>query len=118
MRRSDLVHRLGDHDIGSGQKALTAALLTGLVAPHVVNQLADALKADDALVGFIIAATIRQRCDEARLERRLWQLQDAIWAKKRRLRVDRERVYLASFRPHVEVQTERAVPSPIFVAAM
>jgi hypothetical protein len=34
-----------------------------------------------------------------------------------RSRVERERVYLASFRPHIQVQTERAVPSPIFVAA-
>ncbi len=29
-----------------------------------------------------------------------------------------ERAYVAAFRPHLQVQTERAVPSPIFVAAL
>src|SRR5260370_42381875 len=38
--------------------------------------------------------------------------------KKRRLRVESERAYVAAFRPHLHVQTERAVPSPIFVAAL
>ena len=38
--------------------------------------------------------------------------------KKRRVRVENERAYLASFRPRLQVQTERAVPSPIFVAAL
>jgi hypothetical protein len=37
---------------------------------------------------------------------------------KRRWRVESERAYCASFRPHVQVQTERTIPSPIFVAAM
>ena len=33
-------------------------------------------------------------------------------------RVDRERAYRASFRPHLQVQTERTVPSTIFIAAL
>src|SRR5439155_21617752 len=33
-------------------------------------------------------------------------------------RVEIERAYRVSFRPHLQVQTERVVPSPIFVAAM
>ena len=33
-------------------------------------------------------------------------------------RIESERAYRASFRPHLQVQTERAVPSPIFVAAL
>ena len=41
-----------------------------------------------------------------------------MWGKKRRLRVASERAYLAAFRAHLQVQTERTVPSPIFVAAM
>jgi hypothetical protein len=118
MSRSDLVHRLGDHDIGSGQKALTAALLTGLVAPHVVNHLTGVLEADDALVGFVIRATRRQKRDEARLDHTLWKIGDAMCGKKRCRRVEIERAYLASFRPHIQVQTERVVPSPIFVAAL
>ena len=101
MSRSELVHRLGYRDIGSGHKALSALLLRGLVAPHVANHLADALEADPALVGSVIDATVGQKRDEAR-ERR----------------IESERAYLASFRPHLHVQTERAVPSPIFVAAL
>ena len=118
MSRSDLVHRLGDHGIGSGHEALTAALLNGSVSPQMANQLADALEADDALVGFVIRATRRQKRDEARLDRPLWKLTDAMWGKKRRLRVESERAYLACFRSHLQVQTERAVPSPIFIAAL
>jgi hypothetical protein len=38
--------------------------------------------------------------------------------KKRQRRVERERAYLACCRPHLQVQTERVVPSPIFIAAM
>jgi hypothetical protein len=101
MSRSELVHRLGYRDIGSGHKVLSALLLRGLVAPHVANHLADALEADPALVGSVIDATMGQKRDEAR-ERR----------------IESERAYLASFRPHLHVQTERAVPSPIFVAAL
>jgi hypothetical protein len=101
MSRSELVHRLGYRDIGSGHKALSALLLRGFVAPHVANHLADALEADPALVGSVIDATVGQKRDEAR-ERR----------------IESERAYLASFRPHLHVQTERAVPSPIFVAAL
>jgi hypothetical protein len=33
-------------------------------------------------------------------------------------RAESERAYRASFRPHLQVQTERQVPSPIFVAAL
>jgi hypothetical protein len=33
-------------------------------------------------------------------------------------RAESERAYRASFHPHLQVQTERQVPSPIFVAAL
>jgi hypothetical protein len=118
MSRSDLVHRLGYGDTESGHEALTAALLTGLVVPQMANFLTDAIEADHALVGSVIAATMRQKRDEARLDHPLWKLQDAMSAKKRRRRVESERAYCNSFRPHLQVQTERAVPSPIFVAAL
>jgi hypothetical protein len=118
MSRSDLVRRLGYRDIGSGHEALSAVLLSGLVAPHMANHLADAVEADDALLGSVIGATTRQKRDETRLDHTLWKLQDVMLGKKRRLRVESERAYVAAFRPHLHMQTERAVPSPIFVAAL
>jgi hypothetical protein len=101
MSRSDLVRRLHYRDLGSGHKALSAVLLTGVLAPHVANHLAEALEVDDALVGAVLDATMRQKRDEGRGQR-----------------VESERAYRVSFRPHLQVQTERAVPSPIFVAAL
>jgi hypothetical protein len=83
MSRNDLVQRLGYRDPESGQQALRAVMLSGLVAPAVANHFADALDADEALVGSVIEATIRQKRDEARLDRTLWKLQDAISGKKR-----------------------------------
>jgi hypothetical protein len=101
ISRSDLVHRLGYRDIGSGHKALTELLLTGVLTSHIAKHLANALEVDDALVEAVIGATTRQKRDE-----------------RRRRRVEIEQAYLASFRPHLQVQTERAVPSPIFIAAL
>src|SRR5712671_2100580 len=69
MSRTDLVHRLGYRDISSGHKALSAVLLTGVLAPHVANHLAEALEVDDAVVGAVIDATMRQKRDEARGQR-------------------------------------------------
>jgi hypothetical protein len=86
MSRGDLVHRLGYRDDDSGQEVLSAAMLTGVVTPQLANRLADALETDNALVGFVIGATMRQSRDEARLHRTLWKLQDAMSGKKRRLR--------------------------------
>jgi len=101
ISRTDLVRRLGYRDISNGHKALSAVLLTGVVPPHSAKHLANALQVDDALVGSVVGATTRQRRDEAS-----------------RRRVKSERAYRACFRPHLQVQTERAVPSPIFVAAL
>jgi hypothetical protein len=50
LSRTDLVHRLRYRDIGSGHKALSAVLLTGVLAPHVANHIAQALEVDDAAV--------------------------------------------------------------------
>jgi hypothetical protein len=99
--RTDLVRRLSYRDISNGHKALTAALLNGSVAPQMANRLADALETDEALVESVIGATESQKWDEAAARRG-----------------ESERAYLASFRPHLQVQTEHAVPSPIFVAAL
>jgi hypothetical protein len=97
ITRSDLVRRLGYRDIGSGHRAVSELLLTGVMPRHVAKHLANALDIEDALVE---SATL-QKCDEAR-----------------RRRIEGERAYLTSFRPHLQVQTERSVPSPIFVAAL
>lgn len=118
LSRNDLIQRLRYDDIDSGYKAFSTALLTGVVTPHLAHHLADALESDDALVGAVIVATTRQKRDEARLDRILWNRIDAITGKKRRPRVESERAYRASFRPHLQAQTERQVPSPIFVAAL
>jgi hypothetical protein len=118
MNRSNLARQLGYRDSRSGHEALSAVLLTGSVVPQLASHLAGALEAEDAVVGAVIDATARQKRDEARLDRTLWKLQDAMSGKKRRLRVENERAYLTSFRPHIQVRTARAVPSPIFVAAL
>jgi hypothetical protein len=101
ISRSDLVHRLGYRDIGSGHKALSEMLLTGMAGAHIAKPLAEALEVDDALVESVIGAATNQKHDEAGARR-----------------VESERAYCNSFRPHLQVQTERAVPSPIFVAAL
>ena len=101
MSRTDLVHRLGYRDLAGGHKALSATLLTGVTAPLIEDHLAGALNADETLVRAVIAATREQKRDEAS-----------------RTRNDRERAYRALFRQHLQVQTERIVPSPIFVAAL
>jgi hypothetical protein len=88
MSRSDLVRRLGYRDIGSGVEALSATMLTGVITAQLADHLAGALEANDALVGSVIDATMRQKRDEARLDHPLWKLQDAISGKKRRLRVN------------------------------
>jgi hypothetical protein len=101
LSRTDLVRRLGYRDLAGGHKALSATLLTGVIAPLIEHHLAGALNADETLVRAVIAATRQQQRDEAC-----------------RMRNGTERAYRASFRPHLQVQTERIVPSPIFVAAL
>jgi hypothetical protein len=101
ITRTELVSRLGYRDLGKGHKALGAALTTGLVPPQVARHLAYALETGEGLVDAVMAATARQKRDET----------------GRRV-VESEGTYRASFRPHLQVQTERYVPSPIFVAAL
>jgi hypothetical protein len=57
---------------------------------HIANRLAEALEVDDALFRAEIEATMRQERDEARGRR-----------------AESERAYRASFRPYLQVQTER-----------
>jgi hypothetical protein len=101
LSRSDLVRRLGYRNLSGGHRALSTALLSGVVASQIADHLATALEADETLVAAVVYARSQQKDDEAR-----------------RFRFEREQVYSDSFRPHLQVQTERRVPSPIFVAAL
>jgi hypothetical protein len=101
MSRSDLVRRLGYRDVSGGHKALSTALLTGVTAPQIEHHLASALEVGECLIRAVIEATRKQKDDEAG-----------------RSRIQSERAYSNSFRPHLQVQTERRVPSPIFGAAL
>jgi hypothetical protein len=101
MGRSDLVRRLGYRNVAGGHRALSTTLLTGIIAPLIAKHLASALEADETVVAAVMNATSQQTSDEAS-----------------RLRIEREQVYSDLFRPHIQVQTERVVPSPIFIAAL
>jgi hypothetical protein len=94
ISRSELVSRLGYRQIGKGHKALTAALMTGTVPPHMGKHLAVALEVDDTLVDAVVAATTRQQQDEARA-----------------LILAREAAYRAAFKPHLRTETTRTIPS-------
>src|SRR6266481_2005645 len=69
ITRTELVSRLGHRDLGKGHKALSAMLLTGVLAPQVANHLAEALEVDDALVESVIGTTTHQKRDESRKRR-------------------------------------------------
>jgi hypothetical protein len=101
LSRTDLVQRFGYRDLNSGHRALTEFLLTGMVPSFVEKKLAHALEIDQDLIDTLLLATARQIHDEARSQK-----------------LANEEVYQAAFRAHLQVQTERPVPSPIFVAAL
>jgi hypothetical protein len=101
LTRTDLVRRLGYRGLTSGQSALSAFLLTGVVPPFVEKKLASVLEVQQDLIDTLLLTTARQLNDEARTQ---------ILA--------REGAYRAAFQPHLQVQTERRNPSPIFIAAL
>jgi hypothetical protein len=76
-------------------------LHTGIVPPFVGRKLAGVLEVEEDLIDTVLLATARQLHDEARTQ---------ILAK--------EEAYRAAFRPHLQVETERQNPSPIFIAAL
>jgi hypothetical protein len=100
LTRRGLAERLGFRDLTKGHQALSKIMLTGTVPPSITN-LAGALEADPSLIDEAISATARQQ--EAEQQRQL---------------IGREEAYRAAFRPHLQIQTERTVPSPIFLAAL
>lgn len=101
LSRSALARRLGYSDLNAGHRALTIFLKTGSTPPMIARRLADALEVEPALVDQVFVATARQQHDEVRA--RILQ---------------HERLYREAFRPHLQIQTQRSVPAPIFVAAL
>ena len=101
LSRSELVRRLGYRQIGKGHAALGKVMTTGTVPPHIGKHLAEALETHDALVDAVIAATVRQQHDEARVQILV-----------------QETAYDAAFKPHLRTETTRTIPQPIFVAAL
>jgi len=101
ISRTELVRRLGYRDVGNGHKALSELLTTGKMPPLIAQHLADALQVDAALVADVMAANARQQQDEA-CQRIL----------------TREVAYRTAFKPHLRCETERAIPEPLFVAAL
>jgi hypothetical protein len=101
LTRTDLVRRLGYENSTNGHRALTELLMSSFQSPTITPRLADALEVEPDLLDQVWMATARQQHDEARAQI-----------------LERERAYRAAFRPHLQIQTERRVPSPIFVAAL
>src|SRR6516164_4846516 len=101
MSRTELVQRLAYRDVGNGHKALSELLTTGKIPPLIAQHLADALQVDEKLVVTVVSATARQQRDEA---------------SQRTLA--RETAYRTAFQPHLRCETERAIPEPLFVAAL
>jgi hypothetical protein len=101
LSRTDLVRRLGYTDLNSGHRALGEFILTGITPTFIEKKLAHALEGDQGLLDAVLVATARQIRDEAGT--RILAREDA---------------YRAAFRPHLQIQTERSIPSPIFIAAL
>jgi len=101
LSRSALVRRLGYKNLSAGHRTLTRLLMTGTSPPMIAQRLADALEFEPELVDEVLVATARQQQDEVRAQI-----------------LQHERAYREGFRPHLQIQTQRSVPSPIFVAAL
>ena len=101
LSRSALVKRLRYQDLSAGHRALVELLMTGTVPPFMASRLADALEIETDLLDEVLVATARQQQDEVRAQI-----------------LRREGAYRDRFRPHLRTETERQVPSPIFIAAL
>jgi hypothetical protein len=101
LTRSDLVRRFGYRGLTSGHAALGGFLRSGVVPSFVEKKLANALEIDPGILDAVLVATA-------------WQLHDEACTQT----LAREEGYRTAFRPHLQVATERRVPSPIFVAAL
>jgi hypothetical protein len=101
LTRSDLVRRFGYGGLTSGHAALSGFLKTGIVPSFIEKKLANALAIEQGMLDAVLVTTARQLHDEASART-----------------LAREEACRAAFRPHLQVETERRVPSPIFIAAL
>jgi hypothetical protein len=101
LSRTELLRRLGYRKIGNGHKALAELLTTGTVPRQIIQHLAYALRVDEALVAAVMATTAQQQRDE-----------------EAQRTLARETAYRIAFQPHLRCETERAIPEPLFVAAL
>jgi hypothetical protein len=103
LTRRQVVEKLGfDERLNKGHKVLSDILTTGVVPSHLNSPaLARALEVDQSVLAEVLLATAKQRDAEQRADL-----------------VVHEGIYRAGFRPHLQVTTERNVPSPIFIAAL
>lgn len=101
LTRTDLVRRFPFTKLQTGHTTLTALMLTGSAPPIIATKLAEALEVGQDLIDAVLSATARQQRDEARARV-----------------LEREGAHRAAFRPHLWIETDRNVPSPIFVAAL
>jgi len=102
LSRRDLVNRLGYQGRESkGHKVLSGFMAGENLNPPFVMRLPSVLQVDPSIVHAALISTARELDAE-----------DAVRV------LAAEDGYRASFRPHLQVQTERNIPSPIFAAAM
>src|SRR5215210_5855485 len=101
ITRRQLVERLGFGDrLAKGHEILSEMMTTGNV-PSYVTTLAASLELDQVVVDHVLHLTA-------------WQ-QEAEWQQEM---LGHEELYRASFRPQLQVKTERSRPEPVFIALM
>lgn len=102
MSRRQLVHQLGYQDRPfKGHELLSAFLAGANLSPPFLNRLSNVLEIEPSILDAAILATARELDAEAATR--------ALGA---------EQQYRTSFRPHLQIQTSRRIPSPICVAAV
>jgi hypothetical protein len=76
-------------------------MMTGSAPSTIAAKLDEVLEVEPDLINAVLVATARQIHDEARAQI-----------------LTQEAAHRSAFRPHLQVETERRIPSPIFVAAL
>jgi len=101
MSRSELVRHLGYRHVGNGHRALSELLTTRQNCTVDRTASRRGSPSGERTRPAVTAATARQQQDEA---------------SQRTLA--RETAYRTAFKPHLRCETERAIPEPLFVAAL
>jgi hypothetical protein len=101
LRKGQIISLLGFKNISKGIRRFDAFVEDGVDSPGMLDRLPSALGLPAETVYAAYEQMLEQMRTEAETQRK---------ASLERLR--------AEFRPHIRVQTDRRVPSPIFVVAM